>query len=163
MTGKRRWWVTGLVAIWAVVLVAAAVWSAQYDPPTVRGQSDLTVGRETLDEAVETIGSVAGAQVAVEIEPYQLTAGCRLTLARPGTEVDQTLVFTVPAGEEEPLLEQLVDELPAQWGARYNPNRNRFFADAGDFVAIRGEVAGEGEVRLTVSTGCRPADTTVDE
>jgi hypothetical protein len=158
MTGRRRWWVTGLVAVWALVLVAAAVWSAHHDSATVRGQSGLTEGRITLDRAVATVAEAAGPQVAVDIEPYQLTPDCRLTLARAGTEVDQTVVLTVPEGQEAALLEGLVERLPEQWHARYNPNRNRFFADAGDFVAVRGEVAGPGLVQLTVSTGCRPGD-----
>lgn len=156
MTGRRRWWVTGLVAAWALLLIGAAVWSAHYDEPTVREQSQLTEGRETLDQAVATVVEAAGASVTAEVEPYELTTGCRVTLGRSGAEVDQTVVLTVPQGQEPALLERLVERLPPEWEARYNPNRNRFFADAGDFVALRGEVGDPGQVRLTASTGCRP-------
>jgi hypothetical protein len=154
MTG-RRWWAVGL-AVWALSLLVAAVWSAQNDPATVREQSDLATGRHTLDRAVSTMVTVAGPAVAADVRPYELADGCQLTLSRSGTELDQTVVFTVPAGQEEAVLDRLVTGLPEAWGARYNPNINRFFADAGDFVAIRGEVGEPGEVRLTAATGCRP-------
>lgn len=156
---KRRWWAAGLVVIWALVLVGAAIWSARFDEPTVRGQSELTAGRQTLDRAVEMVADAAAtAGGAVDVEPYELTSGCRVTLVRPGTEVAQTVVVTVPEGQEEAMLTQLTEQLPGDWGARYNPNVNWFFADAGDFVALRGQVGDPGQVRLTASTGCRPGD-----
>lgn len=155
MRGRRRWWAIGLAA-WALLLLVAAIWSSQNDPATVREQSDLAVGRQTVDRAVDTMVEVAGPAATTEIQPYELTSGCQLTLSRDGTELDRTVVLTVPAGQEEALLDRLVDGLPEDWGARYNPNLNRFFADAGDFVAIRGGVGDPGEVRLTAATGCRP-------
>jgi hypothetical protein len=146
----------GLVAAWALVLLAAATWSAHNDPATVRGQTDLASGRATLDRAVATMVEVAGPAVAAEVQPYQETAGCRISVSRRGTELDQTVVLTVPAGEESRLLARLAADLPPEWGATYAAEGNRFRADAGDFVAIRGEVAEPGQVRLTAGTGCRP-------
>lgn len=158
MAGGRRWWAIGLVAAWALLLLVAAVWSVQHDPATVREQSDLRQGRQTLDRAVATLVEVAGPAVEVEIGPYQVATGCQLTLARDGTSLDQTVLLTVPAGQEPELLDRLADQLPADWGARHFPRTNRFSADAGDFVAVRGEVAEPGRVRLTAVTGCRPGD-----
>jgi hypothetical protein len=138
------------------VLFGAAIWSSQHDPATVREQSPLVEGRQALDRALDLVVATAGPDVAAELEPYQLTPGCRVTLARRGTELDRTVVLTVPAGQEPALLERLVESLPAEWGARYHLASNRFFADAGDFVAVRGGVAEPGQVELTAATGCRP-------
>jgi hypothetical protein len=149
----RRWWIV-LVAGWAVVLVGLGAWSAFHDPATVRGQSELETGRAALDQAVETIVSAAG--VTAEVRPAEVTTGCRVSVTRRGTEVRQTVVFTVPAGREETLLNRLVDNLPAAWRPSYNPEANRLLADAGDFVAVRGEAAGAGQVEITADTGCRP-------
>jgi hypothetical protein len=152
----KRWWIGGLVAAWALALLAVATWSVHNDPATVRGQTDLDSGRETLDRAVATMVRVAGPEVAAEIQPYEQTPDCRISMSRRGTEVDQTVVLTVPAGEEPRLLNRLAAELPAEWGALYSADSNRFRADAGNFVAIRGEVVEPGQVRLTAGTGCRP-------
>lgn len=152
----RKWWIGGLVAAWVVGLLVAAIWSSQNDPPTVRGQSDLDSGRETLDRAIATVVEVAGPAATPDVQPQQLTTGCRISVSRSGSEVDQTVLLTAPAGEEPMLMDRLVAELPAGWGARYYPDTNRFRADAGDFVAIRGEVVEPGQVRLTAGTGCRP-------
>lgn len=153
---RRRWWFGALVAGWVLVLLAAATWSAHQDPATVRGQTDLASGRATLDRAMATVVSVAGPDVTAEVRPYEETAGCRISMSRQGTELDQTVVLTVPAGEESRLLDRLVAGLPADWHASYHQERNRFRADAGDFVAIRGEVVEPGHVELTAGTGCRP-------
>jgi hypothetical protein len=157
-TSWRRWLVAGLVAAWASGLLALGIWSSHHDPATVRPQSGLSEGLQRLDRAVDTLRSAAGPGVEVEVAPYRTTTGCRVTLARRGTEVDATVLLAVPAGEEAVVLDRLVDRLPDGWGARYNPDTNRFFADAGDFVAVRGEVAQPGEVRLTATTGCRAED-----
>jgi hypothetical protein len=149
----RRWWI-GLVAAWVAGLVALAIWSQFHDPATVRGQSDLATGRATLDRAIDTIVSAAG--VTAEVRPAEVTTGCRISVARRGTEVSQTVVFTVPAGREETLLTRLAADLPAAWQASYNPEANRLLADAGDFVAVQGEAAAAGRVEITANTGCRP-------
>ena len=156
--GRRRWWVAGLVGGWAVALLVAAIWSAHHDPATVREQSDLAEGRRALDRAVAELVDVAGPAVTAQVGPLQASPGCQVTLARSGTELDRTVRLTVPAGQDPAaLLDRLVEELPADWGASYRPGANRFFADAGDFVAVRGGLAEDGSrVELTAETGCRP-------
>lgn len=144
----------GLVAGWAVVLLAGAAWSAFRDPATVIEQSSLAEGRQALDLAVATLVEAA-APATAEVQPYQVTR-CQINFARRGTEVDQTVVLTVPVGQEPALLDRLVVRVPARWEARHVAGRNRFTADAGDFVAVRGEVTEPGQVRLTAGTGCRP-------
>jgi hypothetical protein len=152
---RKRWWTVGLVAAWALALLAAAIWSVHNDPATVRGQTDLDSAQETLDGAVRTVVAVAGPETPAEIQPYETTDGCQISVSRDGTELTQTVVLTAAAGEESRLLDRLVAGLPAEWGATYSAERNRFRADAGNFVAIRGEVAQPGQVRLTAETGCR--------
>jgi hypothetical protein len=154
---RRRWWAAGLVGGWAVALLVAAIWSAHQGPATVRPQSGLAEGWQALDRAVAEVVEAAGPGVTVDLQPYERRPGCRVTLARRGTELDRTVLLTVPAGQEAALLDRLVTRLPAEWDARYHAGRNRFFADAGDFVAIRGGVADRpGQVTLTAATGCRP-------
>jgi hypothetical protein len=156
--GRKRWWVAGLVGGWAVALLVAAIWSVHHDPATVREQSDLAEGRRALDRAVAEVVDTAGPAVTAEVGPLRTSPGCQVTLARSGTELDQTVRLNVPAGQDPAaLLDRLVEELPAAWGASYRPGANRFFADAGDFVAVRGGVAEDGSrVELTAETGCRP-------
>jgi len=156
--GRTGWWAGGLVAAWAVALLVAAVWSAHHDPATVREQSGLAGGRQAVERAVALVVETAGPGVRVDVQPIQQRSGCEITLARSGTELDQTVLLTVP-DDRDPmvLLDRLVAGLPANWGARYHVASNRFFADAGDFVAVRGGLADQpGRVELTAATGCRP-------
>ena len=156
-TTRKRWLIaTAVGAAWARVLVVLAVWSSRTGTETVRTHSELAAGRQTLDRAVETLRAEAGADAVVEVGPYQVSTGCRITLARQGTELDQVLTLAAPAGEEPQLLERLAQRAPEQWQARFNPRTGRFSADAGDFVRIVGEPADPGRVELTLSTGCRP-------
>ncbi|MGH3680164.1 MAG: hypothetical protein ACRDT2_07920 [Natronosporangium sp.] len=158
--GRKGWWIGALAAVWAGGLLVAAIWSAHHDPATVRGQSGLAEGRQSLDRAVTVLVEAADASLGVtaDVGPLREATGCRVTVARNGTELDQSVLLTVPAGQEPALLERLVADLPAQWQARYDPGNGRFFADAGDFVAIRGGVEEPGQVVLTAETGCRPGD-----
>jgi hypothetical protein len=153
---RPRWPVVALLVGWALVLVVAGVWSAHHGPATVRGQSGLEQGRQTLDRAVESVIAAAGPGVTSEVHDYQVREGCRLTLARGGTTVDRVVVFTVPAGYELRLLDRLAERLPAQWRSQYFRGAGRLVADAGDFVSVTAEFADPGQVRLLVSTGCRP-------
>jgi hypothetical protein len=156
-SGRKGWWVAGLVGGWAVVLLGAAIWSAHHDPATVREQSGLAEGRQSLDRAVAELVAAAGPGVTVAVQPFQQRSGCRITLSRSGTELDQTVLLTVPDGRDPAvLLDRLAARLPAGWQASYRPEANRFFADAGDFVAIRGGVDEPSRVTLTAATGCRP-------
>jgi hypothetical protein len=157
-TGKagRRWVAAALLAVWALALVVAGVWSAQHDPATVREQSDLVQGRQTLDRAVETVIEAVGPAAVAEVYDYDVTTGCQITLAREGAEVDQVIVLTAPEGRESEVLDRLADRLPEEWHPRQFRAGSRLFADAGDFVSVVGTVAEPGRLHVTVSTGCRP-------
>lgn len=150
----RRWLLPVVAAAWAVALVVAAVWSAHHDPATVRAQSDLSRGRQVVDEAVDTLVAAAGPGAVDRVGGYRVTTGCRLSLVRHGSEVARVVVLTVPPGQEPALLDKLVDRLPDRWRPRQRGGT--LHADAGEFVRVDGEVAEPGEVRVTVRTGCRP-------
>lgn len=153
---RRRWVAAALLAVWALALIAAGVWSSQHDPATVREQSGLQQGRLTLDRAVETVVDAAGPANVAEVYDYDVTTGCQITLAREGAAVDQVVVLTAPEGEESEVLDRLADRLPEEWQPRQFRAGSRLFADAGDFVSIVGTVAEPGVLHVTVSTGCRP-------
>ena len=152
--GRRRWLLPVVAAVWAVALVAAAVWSAHHDPPTVRAQSDLARGRQVVDDAVDAVVAAAGPGAVDRVGGYRVSTGCRLSLVRRGTEVARVVVLTVPPGQEAALLDKLVDRLPEAWRPRHRGGV--LFADAGEFVRVDGEVVAPGEVHVTARTGCRP-------
>jgi hypothetical protein len=153
---RRRWVAAVLLAVWALALVAAGVWSAQHDPATVREQSDLHQGRQSLDRAVATVIEAVGPAGVEKVYDYDVTTGCQITLAREGAEVDQVIVLTAPEGREAEVLNRLAERLPQEWHPRQFRAGNRLFADAGDFVSVMGSVAEPGVLHITVSTGCRP-------
>ena len=140
-TGRRLWW-AGLVAAWAVGLLVAGIWSVHHDPPTVRAQSDLSSGARTVEAAAATLRELVAPVVSTA--PTELTeiTDCRLALGRTGQKLTQRLTFQVPDGQEQALLERLAEQLPEQWQARHYPSSQRFYADAGNFVTVRGEVSG---------------------
>lgn len=156
--GRRRWLAVSLLAGWALVLVGAGVWSAHHDPATVREQTDLAQGRQTLDRTVATVVTAAGPGRVAEVRDRQVSTGCRITLAREGTEVQQVIVLTAPEGREAELLGDLAGRLPEEWQPRQFRSGTRLFADAGDFVSVVGTVPEPGRLQVTVSTGCRPGD-----
>ncbi|HEY8452441.1 MAG: hypothetical protein FWJ70_17735 [Micromonosporaceae bacterium] len=152
--GRWRWLLPAVAAAWAVALVAAAVWSAHHDPPTVRAQSDLSRGRQVLDEAVDAVVAAAGPGVVERVGGYRVSTGCRLSLVRRGTDVARVVVLTVPPGQEAALLDKLADRLPREWRPRHRGGT--LYADAGEFVRVDGEAVAPGEVHVTARTGCRP-------
>lgn len=155
---RKRWIAAALMSVWVVALVVAGVWSYRTDAPTVREQSELAQGRQALDRAVEAVASAAGSGVTVEVGDYQVTTGCRVTLARQGTAVEREVVLTVPEGGEAALLDRLAERLPQRWPSRHYRAGQRLSADAGEFVTVVGEVAAPGRVDVTAATGCRPGD-----
>jgi hypothetical protein len=155
---RHRWLAVSLLAVWALVLVGAGVWSAQHDPATVREQTDLAQGRQTLDRAVAAVVAAAGPGRVAEVRDHQVSTGCRITLAREGAEVRQVIVLTAPQGRESDVLDRLADRLPEEWQPRQFRSGTRLFADAGDFVSVVGTVPEPGLLHVTVSTGCRPGD-----
>lgn len=153
---RRRLLVTGGLVLWGAILVGLAIWASRGDLETVREHSDLAEAEASMDAAVATLRSAAGPAAAVEAGPRH-RAGCRISVARGGTELDQLITFTVPADREPHLLRRLADEAPPEWHARFNPRTARFSADAGEFVRVVGEPGDPGQVEVTLASGCRPS------
>jgi hypothetical protein len=148
---KRTWVIVG-VAAWAVVLVGLAVWSYRYDPPTVPGQTTVAQARATMDRVTGELRSASPSQIGGYAE-----SPCEITNARSGVSLRRELTFTTQPGGEAPLLRSIAAELPASYHARTSGSDATIsmYADAGTFVTVRGRRADEGEVVVTLASGCR--------
>ncbi|MFY1596716.1 hypothetical protein [Micromonospora sp. WMMD737] len=154
----RRWlpWLLAGTVAWAVLLAALTWLSVRNDPPTVREQRTLTEAGRVVDRAVGALVAAAG-ETAV-LTPPVVDRGCRVTPFAAGADLSRGVDVFVAAGGEATLLEQVAGRLPADWraGVRVTSSGPRLRGDAGEFVTVSGGVAGDGRVRLTVDTGCRP-------
>ncbi|WP_433388049.1 hypothetical protein [Micromonospora sp. KLBMP9576] len=155
---SRRWWRLLLAATvaWAVLLAALTWISVRNDPPTVREQRSLAEAGPVVDGAVGELVAAAG-DTAV-LTPPRIERGCRITPFADGADLSRGVDVFVVAGGERALLEQVADRLPAAWraGVRATSDGPRLRADAGEFVTVDGGVEGDGRVRFTVDSGCRP-------
>lgn len=157
---RRRWLLAGTVA-WAVLLTALTVYSTRTDGPTVREQRSLTQAGPLVDRAAGALAAAAGPDVAVELAAPQVAEGCRLTPLRSGATLEREVLVRVGADSDpRPLLDRIADRLPAEYraGVRLTDDGPRLRADGGEFVTIEGWLSGEGLIRLTADTGCRPVD-----
>ncbi|WP_374225561.1 hypothetical protein [Micromonospora sp. C31] len=155
----RRWlpWLLAGTVAWAVLLAALTWTSVRNDPPTVREQRTLAEAGPVVDRAVGALVAAAG-DTAV-LTPPEIERGCRVTPFADGATLIRGVDVFVAAGRERALLEQVADRLPEDWRAGVRVTSDvgpRLRADAGEFVTVAGRVAGDGRVRLTVDTGCRP-------
>jgi hypothetical protein len=67
-------------------------------------------------------------------------------------------------GREPALVDQIGAHLPKSYRARVRRSGDHSLtADAGDYVPVRGAVAGAGQVRVAADTGCRPLTGRVSE
>lgn len=157
-TRRRRWYALA-TALWAVIVVAAAYVSAGRDEPTVREQSSVAQVRATVDRAVSGVVAAAGPDAVVSVSPFTRLGACRISAVRDGERWEQVVVLHTREGGEAALLDRLAAGLPPEYGARArhgDGGRHTLRADAGNFVAVSGEVAAPGEIRVSVTTGCRP-------
>ncbi|MGC5029082.1 hypothetical protein [Micromonospora sp. DT229] len=154
-----RWLVVATVA-WAVLLAGLTWYSARNDPPTVREQRTLAQAAPRVEAAIGELAAAASGTVYA-LAPPEVEQGCRVTPFAEGAILRSHVELAVPPGEERAQLERIADGLPSDWraGIRLTPGGPRLRADAGEFVTVQGRAAAEGWVRLSVETGCRPADT----
>ncbi|RIV37221.1 hypothetical protein [Micromonospora radicis] len=152
-------WLVALTVAWAVLLAGLTWYSARNDPPTVREQRTLAQAVPVVDAAIgELVAAAAGAVPA--LAPPEIERGCRITPFATGATLRRQVDLAVAGGEERALLEQVSDGLPAAWraGVRVTSDGPRLRADAGEFVTVQGRQVGDGRIRLTAETGCRPVD-----
>ncbi|MEV6691839.1 hypothetical protein AB0M35_10285 [Micromonospora sp. NPDC051196] len=157
----RGWprWLVALTVAWAVLLAGLTWYSTRNDPPTVREQRTLAQAVPRVDAAIgELVAAASGAVYA--LAPPEFEWGCRVTPFADGANLRRHVELAVPAGAERDLLERIADGLPSVWraGVRLTPDGPRLRADAGEFITVQGRTVADGRARLTVETGCRPAD-----
>ncbi|MBF9131760.1 hypothetical protein I0C86_22745 [Plantactinospora sp. S1510] len=156
---SRRWLVAGLVG-WIVVLLAVTYVSVRRDEPTVREQRSIEQAGPVVDRTLGDLVAAAGPDVVVELAERRLRTGCEITLFRSGAAIDAAITVRAPEAEAPEVLDRIASRLPAayQAGVRHRSDgaADALRADAGQFVAVEGELVEPGVVRLTVQTGCRP-------
>ncbi|WFE46192.1 hypothetical protein [Verrucosispora sp. WMMD1129] len=154
-----RWprWLITVTAVWVVLLAGLTWMSSAEDPPTVREQRTLTQAGPVVDGAIGEIVAAADAGVPALV-PAEVDRGCRISPFADGATLTRAVDLAAPVGEEQALLRQVADRLPARWraGVRLTPDGPRLRADAGEFVTVTGRPATDGRIRFTVDTGCRP-------
>ncbi|MGC9670121.1 hypothetical protein ACNTMW_26710 [Planosporangium sp. 12N6] len=164
--GSRRRWLVAVTAAWAVLLVGLALYAVGRGGATVRTQTTIGQALPTVDRAVAEVAAAAtDAGAVAEIDGYrEVSARCTITAIRDGARYERAVHLYVPAGQEPALLDRIRAALPRDYGAQVRRTGNHeLSADAGDFVAVRGGVAGTGEVRIAADTGCRPLTGPVTE
>ncbi|RUL93837.1 hypothetical protein EG812_09155 [Verrucosispora sp. FIM060022] len=155
-------WLVALTVAWAVLLAGLTWHSARNDPPTVREQRTLAQAVPRVDAAIgELVAAASGTVYA--LAPAEIEQGCRVTPFADGAILRRHVELAVPAGEERAVLERVAEGLPSTWraGVRLTSDGPRLRADAGEFVTVSGRTVADGRVRLSVETGCRPADVVV--
>jgi hypothetical protein len=158
---NRRWWLIGGSAVWALAIVAVAVLSYQRDRPTVADQRTLAQALPGVDRATGALLAAIGPERVFAVGPMVITAGCAVTPVRDGGEATRDLTVYVPTGQAPAVLDAIGAALPAGYQADVSHRRggtaHSLQADAGDFIEVRGAVAG-GVITLRALTGCRPLD-----
>ncbi|MBV1855411.1 hypothetical protein [Catellatospora tritici] len=150
---RRRLW-SWLVGAWAVLLLALAVWSAVHDRPTVQDQTTIASARATVDQTAERLLRQVPPGWVVDDQGYA-DSTCDLTAARTGTSTVRTITLSGPVGDESRTLTALVAGTPDVSMRPGEGPAESFFFDAGNFVAVRGKITGDGTLALDLSTGCR--------
>jgi hypothetical protein len=164
----RRWWLTGIVVAWALVLAGLAVWSVRNDPPTVPEQRDIADALPILQRATGiTLAAADGADRTITLGELSFDRDCALTPVREGVEASREITVRVQQGRIPGVLQEIARALPAGWAAtaRHNEARTRYGlrADAGEFVGVDTTADADATAfTLRVSTGCRPLADGVD-
>jgi hypothetical protein len=165
-TASRHRWLVAVSTVWAVLLVVLAVYAVRQGEPTVRTQTTVAQALPTADRAIaEVVAAAEPAGAVAEISGYrEVSARCSITAVRDGARYERVAHLYVPAGQEPALLDRIGAKLPRDYDAQVRGSgTHQLTADAGDFVALRGGVAGAGDVRITADTGCRPLTAPVSE
>jgi len=142
---------------WGVLLLGLGFWSALRSPPTVREQSDLGSAKRVMDEVVGRISGNVPADWQLFDEGYR-EESCTLTLIRDGRKTTRSLRLTGPAATEGDAVSDLATTVGGD-EARVKPvdgPAESFYADAGEYVAVRGQIESPGVVAVQMTSGCRP-------
>jgi hypothetical protein len=155
-TRTRVWWV--VIVAWALLLLGLGLWSAMRGPTSVREQSDLGSAKQVMDETVGRVSGNVPPDWQFFDEGYR-EEPCELTVIREGRKATRGLRLTGPPATENDALRQLAATVGGD-DARVRPVNGpaeSFYADAGEYVAVRGQIDGPGVVTIQLTSGCRPA------
>lgn len=163
---RRRPWLGVAIALWTVLLFALAYLSVRHDEPTVPEQRDIAAAAEVVNTAIGELVAAVSDDVAVEISAPRLTTGCRLTPLREGATLERSVTVRTREGAAPAELDEIANRLPASFRAKVRTGTGgsapSLRADAGEFVGVRGSLAGPDVLTLTAATGCRPASPDFD-
>ncbi|MEV0460673.1 hypothetical protein [Catellatospora methionotrophica] len=150
----RRYLWPVLVGAWALLLLVLAIWSARNDPPSLRDQTTAASAKATIDQVVGQVTAGVPAGWTIQDKGYAEKA-CSLSAAREGVALTRTLTVSGPVGGESATVEALAATLPDAVTRPADGPKEGFYHDAGNYVAVRGKVLGEGAVSVDLSSGCR--------
>jgi phage baseplate assembly protein gpV len=157
--GAGRRWLVASAAVWAVLLMAAAGFSARHDAPTVREQRDLAAADTVVDTALGAVLAAAHPWPVLEITSDLVSPGCRITPFRDGASLSRRLLLALPEHHTTDALTLLAQRLPAGYRASVAASPGAaptLQADAGGFVSVRGIASAPDTITVTVDSGCRP-------
>ncbi|WP_162908240.1 hypothetical protein [Allorhizocola rhizosphaerae] len=153
MSTRSLWWT--IAGAWGVLLVILGAWSSFRSPATTREQRDLGQAKATVDQVVGRLSGNVPADWRLFDEGYR-EEPCEVSLVRDGVLATRGLALSGPVGSESGAISRLASTLD---GASLRPGEGSpegFFADAGEFVAVRGSITAPGSITIQIKTGCRP-------
>ncbi|GIJ48634.1 hypothetical protein Val02_55200 [Virgisporangium aliadipatigenens] len=169
---SRRVWLGSAVAVWAVLLLVLAVWSAQHGRPTVREQTTIVQALPVVDRAIAAVVTAAsGDEVVVSVTGFGRTRARCAAGNRDGESYSRVAMLYTRPGTEGALVERIAKALPGSYdvGVRHAGDLHSLHGDAGFYVKLAGTTVGAGELRFSADTGCRvpggdvPGDPAVDD
>jgi hypothetical protein len=154
-TRGRVWWV--VIVAWGLLLLGLGFWSALRSPPSIREQTDLGSAKRVMDEVVGRISGNVPADWQFFDEGYK-EESCELTVVRDGRKATRSLRLTGPPATENDTVTSLATTVGGDEARvkQVNGPVESFYADAGDYVAVRGQIDGPGVVIVQLTSGCRP-------
>jgi hypothetical protein len=147
-----------VIIAWGVLLAGLGFWSALRSPPTIREQSDLSAAKQVMDEVVGRISGETPNDWQFFDEGYS-EEDCELTLIRGGRKATRNLRLTGPAATENDAVAEIATTVGGE-DLRLRPVNGpaeSFYSDAGEYVAVRGQVDSPGVIVVQLTSGCRPA------
>jgi hypothetical protein len=154
LSTRKLWWT--VAGAWAALLVVLGAWSAFRSPATTREQRDLGQAKTVVDQVVGRLSGTVPADWHFFDDGWK-EEPCTVSVVRDGVLATRSLSLSGPVGSEPGTISRLASGLD---DAAVRPGEGPpegFYADAGEFVAVRGRITAPGSITVEIKTGCRPA------
>jgi hypothetical protein len=156
---RPRNWLLLIVSAWVAVLLAGIGWAVVHGRPTDREQTTVAAALPYVDAAASRIAATAEAdgQAVSVVSGFDKVGDCKVSLVRPGQRFQRVVTVLVAPGTEGAAFQRIAARLPASYKVtvRTAPLPS-LVGDAGLFVRIVGNKAGDGVLRIALDTGsCR--------